>query len=79
MRIVRVEKYKGERKHFYEVPEMELMKFGGVHIVRDKLQEFDSDVVEWLEEEFMAENDAEDVEDVHDSYETEWFAEGDEI
>ena len=27
----------------------------------------------------MAENDAEDVEDVHDSYETEWFAEGDEI
>lgn len=79
MRIVRVQKYKGERRYVYEVTDMELMKFGGEHIVKMKLQNEDSDVIEWLEEEYIAENDADEVEDVHDSYETEWFDEGDEI
>ena len=79
MRIVKIERYRGDRRFVYEVEERDLMKFGGEIIVKMKLQQEDSDVIEWLEEEFIAENDADEVEDVHDSYETEWFDEGDEI
>ena len=80
MRIVKIEKFKGERSYVYDVPEMELMRYGGEHIVKMKLQNEDLDVIEWLEEEFITENDAEEInERVHDSYDVEWFAEGDEI
>jgi hypothetical protein len=80
MRIVKIERYRGDRRYVYEVEERDLMKFGGEHIVKMKLQNEDSDVIEWLEEDFISENDAEEFDErEHGSYETEWFAEGDEI
>ncbi len=78
MRIVKIEKFKSETRSVYDIPETDLMKFGGEHIVRMKLQSEDSAVIDWLEDDM--EEEAEDVEKEDlGRYETEWVHEDDEI
>ena len=79
MRIVKIEKYKAERRYVYDIPEMELMKYGGEHIVKMKLQNEDSDVLDWLEEEEPTFEYDEFDEHNGKVYETEWVHEDDEI
>jgi hypothetical protein len=56
------------------------MKFGGEHIVKMKLQQEDSEVIDWLEQDMVGDNDAEEFDEKeHGTYETEWFHEDDEI
>jgi hypothetical protein len=78
MRIVKIEKFKSETRSVYDISETDLMKFGGEHIVRMKLQSEDSTVIDWLEDDM--EEEAEDVEKEDlVRYETEWVHEDDEI
>lgn len=80
MRIVKIERYRGDRRFVYDVEEKDLMRFGGEHIVRDKLKNEDSEVIDWLEQEMVSEYDTEEFdESQHGTYETEWFHEDDEI
>jgi len=80
MRIVKIERYRGDRRYVYEIEEKDLMKFGGEHIVKMKLQQEDSEVIDWLEQDMVDDNEAEELdESEHGTYETEWFAEEDEI
>ena len=80
MRIVKIERYRGDRRYVYEIEEKDLMKFGGEHIVKMKLQQEDSEVIDWLEQDMVGDYDAEEFdESEHGTYETEWFAEEDEI
>ena len=80
MRIVKIEKVKSQRRYVYEIEEKDLMKFGGEHIVKDKLKNEDSEVIDWLEQDMVGDYDAEEFdESEHGTYETEWFAEEDEI
>jgi hypothetical protein len=79
MRIVKIEKCKSQRRYVYDIPEMDLMKFGGEHIVKMKLQSEDSDVLEWLEEEEPTYEYEEFEESGDEIYETEWVHEDDEI
>ncbi len=79
MRIVKIEKCKSQRRYVYDIPEMDLMKFGGEHIVKMKLQNEDSDVLEWLEEEEPTYEYEEFEESGDEIYETEWVHEDDEI
>jgi len=78
MRIVKIEKFKSETRSVYDISETDLMKFGGEHIVRMKLQSEDSEVIDWLDDEM--EEEAEEVEKENlGRYETEWVHEDDEI
>lgn len=80
MKIVKIERYRGDRRFVYDVEEKDLMKFGGEHIVRDKLKNEDSEVIDWLEQEMVSEYDTEEFDEKeHGTYETEWFHEDDEI
>ena len=79
MRIVKIEKCKSQRRYVYDIPEMDLMKFGGEHIVKMKLQSEDSDVLEWLEEEEPTYEYEEFEESGDEIYETEWVHEDDEL
>ena len=79
MRIVKIEKVKSERRYVYEIEEKDLMKFGGEHIVQMKLQQEDSEVIDWLEEEEPMYEYEEFEESGDEIYETEWFHEDDEI
>jgi hypothetical protein len=79
MRIVKIEKCKSQRRYVYDIPEMDLMKFGGEHIVKMKLQSEDSNVLEWLEEEEPTYEYEEFEESGDEIYETEWVHEDDEI
>ena len=78
MRIVKIERFKSETRSVYELQEKDLLKFGGEPVVKMKLQQEDSEVIDWLEDDM--EEEAEDVEkkDVV-KYETEWVHEDDEI
>jgi hypothetical protein len=80
MRIVKIERYKGDRRFVYELNHGDLMRFGGEHIVKMKLENEDSDVIDWLEQDMVSDNDPEEFEEKeHGNYETEWFVEDDEI
>ena len=79
MRIVKIEKVKSERRYVYEIEEKDLMKFGGEHIVQMKLQQEDSEVIDWLEEEEPMYEYEEFEESGDEIYETEWVHEDDEI
>ena len=79
MRIVKIERYRGDRRYVYEIEEKDLMKFGGEHIVRDKLKNEDSEVIDWLEEEEPMYEYEEFEESGDEIYETEWVHEDDEI
>ena len=79
MRIVKNEKVKSERRYVYEIEEKDLMKFGGEHIVQMKLQQEDSEVIDWLEEEEPMYEYEEFEESGDEIYETEWVHEDDEI
>ena len=79
MRIVKIERYRGDRRYVYEIEEKDLMKFGGEHIVRDKLKNEDSEVLDWLEEEEPMYEYEEFEESGDEIYETEWVHEEDEI
>lgn len=80
MRIVKIERYRGDRRFVYDVEEKDLMRFGGEYIVRDKLKNEDSEVIDWLEQEMVSEYDTEEFDEKeHGTYETEWFHEDDEI
>ena len=79
MRIVKIEKVKSERRYVYEIEEKDLMKFGGEHIVQMKLQQEDSEVLDWLEEEEPMYEYEEFEESGDEIYETEWVHEDDEI
>ena len=80
MRIVKIERYKGDRRFVYELNHGDLMRFGGEHIFKAKLENEDTDVIDWLEQDMVSDNDPEDFEEnEHGNYETEWFVEDDEI
>ena len=79
MRIVKIEKVKSERRYVYEIEEKDLMKFGGEDIVKMKLQNEDSEVLDWLEEEEPTYEYEEFEESGDEVYETEWVHEDDEI
>jgi hypothetical protein len=79
MRIVKIEKVKSQRRYVYEIEEKDLMKFGGEHIVKSKLQQEDSEVLDWLEEEEPMYEYEEFEESGDEIYETEWVHEDDEI
>jgi len=79
MRIVKIEKLKTQRRYVYDIPEFDLMKFGGEHIVKIKLQNEDSDVLDFLEEEEPTYEYEEFDQAGDEIYETEWVHEDDEI
>ena len=79
MRIVKIEKISTQKRYVYDIPETDLMKFGGEHIVKMKLQNEDSDVLDWLEEEEPTYEYEEFEESGDEVYETEWVHEDDEI
>ena len=79
MRIVKIEKISTQKRYVYDIPDMDLMKFGGEHIVKMKLQNEDSDVLDWLEEEEPTYEYEEFEESGDEVYETEWVHEDDEI
>ena len=79
MRIVKIEKIKTQKRYVYDIPDMDLMKLGGEHIVKMKLQNEDSEVLDWLEEEEPTYEYEEFEESGDEVYETEWVHEDDEI
>ena len=79
MRIVKIEKISTPKRYVYDIHDMDLMKFGGEHIVKMKLQNEDSDVLDWLEEEEPTYEYEEFEESGDEVYETEWVHEDDEI
>ena len=62
MRIVKTERYKGDRRVVYELNQRDLMRFGGEHIFKAKLEDEDTDVIDWLEQDMVSDNDPEDFE-----------------
>ena len=79
MRIIRIDKIRSERRYVYDIEEKEIMKFGDEHQFRRDLQNENSDVIEWLEEEtptFEYEEFDKTGDKIH---ETEWVHEDDEI
>ena len=79
MRIVKIEKIRTQKRYVYDIPDMDLMKLGGEHIVKMKLQNEDSEVLDWLEEEEPTYEYEEFEESGDEVYETEWVHEDDEI
>ena len=79
LKIVKIETIKKQRRTVYEVNEMDLIKAGPEPIIRSKLQNEDSDVIELLEEkeeDFEVEDEEETGDEICD---TQWFHEDDEI
>lgn len=79
LKIVKIETIKKQRRTVYEVNEMDLIKVGPEPIIRSKLQNEDSDVIELLEEkeeDFEVEDEEETGDEICD---TQWFHEDDEI
>ena len=79
MRIIRIDKIRSERRYVYDIEEKEIMKFGDETTFRRDLQNEDSKVIEWLEEEtptFEYEEFDQSGDKIH---ETEWVHEDDEL
>ena len=79
MRIIRIDKIRSERRYVYDIEEKELMQFGDEFKFRRDLQNEDSRVIEWLEEEtptFEYEEFDKTGDKIH---ETEWVHEDDEL
>ena len=79
MRIIRIDKIRSERRYVYDIEEKELTQFGEAFKFRRDLQNEDSRVIEWLEEEtptFEYEEFDKTGDKIH---ETEWVHEDDEL
>ena len=79
LKIVKIETIKKQRRTVYEVNEVDLIKVGTGPIIRSKLQNEDSEVIELLEEkeeDFEVEDEEETGDEICD---TQWFHEDDEI
>ena len=79
MRIIRIDKIRSERRYVYDIEEKELMQFGDPNKFRRDLQNEDSRVIEWLEEEtptFEYEEFDKTGDKIH---QTEWVHEDDEL
>jgi len=79
LKIVKIETIKKQRRTVYEVNEMDLIKAGPEPLIRSKLQNEDSDLIELLEEkeeDFEVEDEEETGDEICD---TQWFHEDDEI
>ncbi len=79
MKIVKIETIKKQRRILYEVNEMDLIQLGPEPVIRSKLQNEDSEVIELLEEkeeDFEVEDEEETGDEICD---TQWFHEDDEI
>jgi len=79
LKIVKIETIKKQRRTVYEVDEVDLIKVGTGPIIRSKLQNEDSEVIELLEEkeeDFEVEDEEETGDEICD---TQWFHEDDEI
>ena len=79
LKIVKLETIKKQRRTVYEVNEMDLIIAGPEPLIRSKLQNEDSDLIELLEEkeeDFEVEDEEETGDEIFD---TQWFHEDDEI
>ena len=79
IKIVKLETIQKQRRTVYEVNEIDLIKVGPEPLIRSKLQNEDSDLIELLEEK-EEDFEVEDEEETGDEiYDTEWIHEDEEI
>jgi hypothetical protein len=79
IKLVKIETITKQRRTVYEVDEIDLIQVGPGPIIRSKLQNEDSEVIDLLEEkeeDFEVEDEEETGDEICD---TQWFHEDDEI
>jgi len=74
MKIMKIDYVRTERRAYYDIPDMDLMKFGGEHIFKMKLASEDSEVLDWLNDEMPDDHEPEEKEEEEMGiYDTEWM------